>query len=103
MYEFKPNLIISNTENKNFISKIETKKSFCCFNSKLAKVIHEQGRPQLKSFANSPFGSASNPNCRGFTPEEFQNLDFSKIDLSEWYSEIEVVNQWFNDFINIPV
>ena len=28
MYEFKPNLIISNTENKNFISKIETKKSF---------------------------------------------------------------------------
>jgi len=72
---------------------IETKNSYCCFNSKLSKIIHEQGRPQLKSFAGSPFGSASNPNCRGFTPEEFQNLDFSKIDLSEWYSEIEVVNQ----------
>jgi type IV conjugative transfer system TraN protein involved in mating pair stabilization len=72
---------------------IETKRSFCCFNSKLAKVIHEQGRPQLKTFANLPFGRASNPNCRGFTPEEFQNLDFSKIDLSEWYDEIDVVNQ----------
>ena len=27
--------------------------------------------------------------CRGFTPEEFQALDFSKIDLSEYYADIE--------------
>lgn len=72
---------------------IETKKSYCCFNSKLAKIIHEQGRPQLKSFASQTFGRASRPNCRGFTPEEFQNLDFSKIDLSEWYEEMEIMNQ----------
>lgn len=72
---------------------IETKKSFCCFNSKLSKIIHEQGRPQLKSFAGSTFGTASSPNCRGFTPEEFQNLDFSKIDLSEWYDNLEVTSQ----------
>ncbi len=28
-------------------------------------------------------------NCRGFTPEEFQALDFSRMDLSEYYNEIE--------------
>lgn len=72
---------------------IETKRSYCCFNSLLAKIIHEQGRPQLKTFATQEFGRASSPNCRGFTPDEFQNLDFSKIDLSEWYSEIEVASQ----------
>ena len=27
--------------------------------------------------------------CRGFTPEEFQALDFSKMDLSEYYLDIE--------------
>lgn len=27
--------------------------------------------------------------CRGFTPEEFQALDFSRIELSEYYADIE--------------
>ena len=42
------------------------------------------------------WGSAKSPNCRGFTIEEFQMLDFSKIDLSEWinnYVEPEVKQQ----------
>jgi conjugal transfer mating pair stabilization protein TraN len=39
------------------------------------------------------WGSPKNPNCRGFTPEEFQMLDFSKIDLSEWYGDIQVHTQ----------
>ena len=71
----------------------ETSESYCCFNSKLAKIIHEQGRPQLKTFGRSVWGSGSSPECRGFTPDEFQNLDFSKIDLSEWYADIEVTSQ----------
>jgi len=62
-------------------------KVYCCFNSKLARIIHEQGRPQLKTF--NGWGSAKNPVCRGFTPEEFQALDFSKMDLSEYYADIE--------------
>jgi conjugal transfer mating pair stabilization protein TraN len=61
----------------------------CCFNTKLGRIIQEQGRPQLRAFNNNPWGTARKPMCRGFTPEEFQALDFSKMDLSEYYSDIE--------------
>jgi conjugal transfer mating pair stabilization protein TraN len=65
----------------------------CCFNSKLGRIIQEQGRPQLKSFASNLWGTPQQPYCRGFTPEEFQALDFSKMDLSEYYSELEARTQ----------
>lgn len=61
----------------------------CCFNTKLGRIIQEQGRPQLKSFNRYLWGTAKKPMCRGFTPEEFQALDFSKMDLSEYYADIE--------------
>jgi conjugal transfer mating pair stabilization protein TraN len=66
---------------------------FCCFNSKLARIIQEQGRPQLKSFNPNPWGVATddgpgNADCRGFTSTEFQMLDFSKMDLSEYLGDI---------------
>lgn len=65
-------------------------KVYCCFNSKLARIIHEQGRPQLSTFgASGGWGSAKHPNCRGFTPEEFQAIDFGRIDLSEYYGDIQ--------------
>ncbi|MDE1917884.1 MAG: conjugal transfer protein TraN [Sphingomonadales bacterium] len=59
----------------------------CCFNTKLGRIIQEQGRPQLKSFNAIGWGTPKDPYCRGFTPEEFQALDFSKMDLSEYYAE----------------
>jgi conjugal transfer mating pair stabilization protein TraN len=65
----------------------------CCFNSKLGRIIQEQGRPQLKSFSSNLWGTPQQPYCRGFTPEEFQALDFSKMDLSEYYSELEARTQ----------
>jgi conjugal transfer mating pair stabilization protein TraN len=66
---------------------VQKAKGYCCFNSKLARIIHEKGRPQLKAF--QPAGAwgtekPAGPNCRGFTSAEFQMLDFSKIDLSEY-------------------
>ncbi|MFB3925184.1 MAG: conjugal transfer protein TraN [Syntrophales bacterium] len=60
---------------------------YCCFNSKLGRIIQEQGRGQLKKFP-AGFGSAESPDCRGFTAEEFQMLDFSQIDLSEYFGDI---------------
>ena len=57
---------------------VQKSKGHCCFGSKLARFVHEQGRGQI----GITWGSAESPNCRGFTPEEFQKLDFSKIDLS---------------------
>jgi conjugal transfer mating pair stabilization protein TraN len=68
---------------------IQKAKSHCCFNTKLGRIIQEQGRPQLKSFNAIGWGPIKRPLCRGFTPEEFQALDFSRMDLSEYYADIE--------------
>jgi len=71
------------------IGCVQRANTYCCFNSKLGRIIHEQGRPQLQQFAgNGGWGGAESPNCRGFTPEEFQMLDFSRIDLSEYFGDI---------------
>jgi hypothetical protein len=81
------------------IGCVQKAKSYCCFNSKLARIIHEQGRPQLPDRfgpdggwtggPNDPNFSVKKPNCRGFLPEEFQALDFNKIDLSEYIEDIQ--------------
>lgn len=53
---------------------------YCCFSSILARLIHEQGRPQLGMDWSS---------CRGFSVEELSSLDFSQIDLSEYMQYVE--------------
>ena len=63
---------------------IETTETYCCFNSRLARVLNEQGRAQLQR----SWGSAKHPECSGFTLAELQALDFSRMDLSEFYAEI---------------
>mgnify|MGYP001597135605 CR=1 FL=1 len=73
---------------------MNTLRSYCCFsfNSKLARIIHEQGRPMLKTFQSQQggiWGDTKQPNCRGLTPEEFQGLDFSQMDLSEYFEDIK--------------
>ena len=68
---------------------VQRAKGHCCFNSILARIMHEQGRPMLTSFQpNGDWGPAKRPNCRGFTPAEFQSIDFGKIDMTEYYGEI---------------
>ena len=89
---------------------VQKAKSNCCFNSKLARIIQEQGRPQLQEFAAlAPdyFGEPEAPTCDGFTPLQFQSLDFSRIDLTEYYDDIttdalpeiqERIEEGFNDY-----
>lgn len=72
-----------------FIGCVQEAEVYCVFNSKLGRIIHEQGRVQLQKFnPNGDWGSARSPNCEGFTPEEFQMLDFSRIDLAEVFGDI---------------
>jgi hypothetical protein len=66
------------------IGCVQKKKTFCCFSSPLARIIQEQGRPQL----GKGWGDPKSPDCSGFTIDEFQKLDFSKIDFSEWINMI---------------
>lgn len=62
----------------------ERTQTYCCYNSRLAKIINVEGRKQL----GKGWGDAKSPNCSGFTPAELQSLDFSRMDLSEFYAEI---------------
>lgn len=55
-----------------------------CFNSKLARTVQEEGRKQL----GISWGTPERPVTRGFTLEEFQQLDFTKMDLTPVVAEI---------------
>lgn len=59
------------------------KKVYCCFESKLSRILQEQGRQQL----NKPWGKPKTEQCLGFTIDEFSRLDLSKMDFSEVYAE----------------
>lgn len=72
---------------------VVTKQTSCCFNSQLGRLIVEQGRPQLQAFsslANNGWGDVETPECRGFHPEEFQYIDMSKVDFSEYIKSVQM-------------
>lgn len=60
------------------------KRSACCFPSKLARLLHEQGRAQL----GIGWGDAEHPDCRGFTAEELSRINFDRLNLSEIFTDI---------------
>ncbi|MGJ0495138.1 conjugal transfer protein TraN [Aliarcobacter cryaerophilus] len=78
---------------------VQKSKGHCCFGSKLARFVHEQGRPQI----GIEWGSPESPQCRGFTPEEFQKLDFSKIDLTGAFDMPEINQTDLTNKINNTV
>jgi hypothetical protein len=59
------------------------KETHCCFRSKLGRIIHEQGRPQLSIL----WGTAEAPECGGFSSEQLAALDFGAIDFSEYFAD----------------
>lgn len=59
------------------------KKVYCCFESKLSRILQEQGRQQLPK----PWGKPKTETCAGFTVDEFSRLDLSQMDFSEVYAE----------------
>lgn len=75
---------------------VQKKKTFCCFSSPLARIIQEQGRSQL----GIGWGEPKNPNCRGFTMDEFQKIDFSKINFDEWINFVMSNSNFTNTFQN---
>lgn len=66
------------------VACIEHTTGKCCFNSRLARIINEQGRAQL----GMGWGTAQSPSCGGFSVAQLQALDFSTMDLSAFYSAI---------------
>lgn len=54
-------------------------RSYCCFNSKLAKIINTAAVTQL---------GRANSDCSGLTMEEFGRMNFAAIDMGEFMAEI---------------
>ena len=67
------------------------RKVYCCFESKLSRILQEQGRTQL----GKRWASPKTEQCKGFTLDEFARLDLSKMDFSEVYAE-------FTDAAKLP-
>jgi len=67
-------------------SCVEKREAHCCFGSVVARIIQEQGRKQL----GTNFGDPKNPTCEGLTPGQLAQLDWSKIDLSEWIGMLSI-------------
>ena len=62
---------------------VKKKKSYCCFSSPLSRIINEQvkkNQPEL----TGDWGSAKSPNCSGISVDAIEQIDWDKIDLSEW-------------------
>jgi hypothetical protein len=53
----------------------QKRQNYCCYNSILARIIMEQAGPILGKNLN---------NCEGLNQNELADLDFDRIDLSEW-------------------
>lgn len=56
----------------------------CCYNSRLARIVQEDAHEQL----GLDWGTIDRPACDGLTHHEFLSIDFSRIDLSEFLSDI---------------
>ena len=57
---------------------------YCCFPSKLARIVQEQGRRQL----GMEWGKPKEAQCEGFSFDLLAKLDFNKMDLSDMFDQL---------------
>ena len=53
---------------------------YCSFDGTLARIVQEHGRPQI----GKDWGTPKDANCDGFTVEEFEKLDLTDADFSDF-------------------
>jgi conjugal transfer mating pair stabilization protein TraN len=64
---------------KVLFSCVERRQHYCSFNSVLAKIINTQGKTQM---------GMNIEDCSGLTPEQVSQLDFTRIDFSEFTGKL---------------
>ena len=73
---------------------LKKRKVYCCFNSRMARVVHEQARGQLMEKGlwdvreNGGWGRAKNPFCGGMSAQQLQEIDFNAVDFSEIHADL---------------
>ena len=71
-----------------------TKQVYCVFKSKMARIVQQQGHYQQLRLG---FGQAEEANCSGLSLQQFEQINFEQVELSEIYpdlkSQIELPSQ----------
>ena len=62
---------------------VTRKDAYCCFESKLSRILQQQGRTQI----SKRWGEPRRETCQGFTLDEFSRLDLSVMDFTEVYAD----------------
>ncbi|MEQ4672448.1 conjugal transfer protein TraN [Providencia manganoxydans] len=65
---------------------LQKKEAYCVFDSKLAKIVQEQGRGWQLGIG---FGSAKHSDCRGITIDELQAIEFDRLNFADFYADLE--------------
>ncbi|MAO49406.1 MAG: hypothetical protein CML16_00795 [Pusillimonas sp.] len=60
------------------------RRTSCCFNSVLARIINEEGHNQL----GISWGTPEEPMCEGLTPEQFSQVNLDNVDFSEMTDQL---------------
>lgn len=68
---------------------VARKEAYCCFSSPFSRLFQQQARPQL----GMAFGTPKAPSCEGLKISQISQLDFDKMDFSEWINMMKISNQ----------
>ena len=68
---------------------VARKEAYCCFSSPFSRIFQEQARPQL----GKNFGDPKAPICEGLKVNDITQLDFNRMDFSEWIDMLKISNQ----------
>ncbi|HHR6042790.1 TPA: conjugal transfer protein TraN [Providencia alcalifaciens] len=66
---------------------LQKKESYCVFDSKLAKIVQEQGRYWQLGIG---FGDAEDTDCRGISVDELQSIQFDRLNFADFYADLEL-------------
>jgi conjugal transfer mating pair stabilization protein TraN len=69
--------------NKSLFGCLIKKMSYCCYGSVLARIVEEAGHNQLAL----SWGDAKSPQCGGFSVEQFQQIDLTEVDFTDFYAD----------------
>lgn len=90
-------------------SCLQYTENYCCFTSPLSRILNKQvryaqrGCPNLYPYALPMcafFFTKETPWCAGITLQEIQNIDWKKIDLTEWLQILTITGNLPNEMSN---
>lgn len=70
-------------------SCVEKRETYCCYGSVVGRIIQEAAHDQL----GISYGDIENPTCEGLTPDQMAQMDWSRIDLSEWIGMLNIAGR----------